>query len=186
MTAYLIPYYLKERGFISADGFGIIDGNHRHLKLNHHNLYGIAIRFMHLHGSYRFEKRFGTTYKTREGIENLDPVIVFNNPNQKEEIINKDSVLREYFNILKKSLATHDKLIIIGNSMANEPHLKSIIKEFFNKPNQLLYACSRNPSQISKQLEGYYDKSVMHRSTSNISTIKGVLNLIEEIINHVP
>lgn len=174
------------RGFLTVDGFGNIDGDDKYLKLYDSNLYGYQIRCLHIHGSYRFEKKNGITYKTKENSKNEDPVIVFNNPNQKEELIKRDHVLKEYFDIVGDSLKSSTKLIIFGNSMTNEPHLKNQINRHFNSADKLIYACSRNPGQIAKELDTHYKHQVNLRPTDGINSMKGIIDFLDEIVKHAP
>lgn len=175
------------KGFLSVDGFGRIPGLDNYLKLYDYNLYGYQIRCLHLHGSYRFQKINGDTYKTKDkSVINEDPVIVFNNPNQKEMLIRSDHVLRQYFSEFCESLKNSNKLVIIGNSLKNEPHLKEKISEHFNRPNKKLYVCSRNPDQIANQLNGFYSHPIIKKPTADIATKEHLINFFDEIIKDTP
>lgn len=172
------------RGFLAVDGFGRIAGDDRYLKLYDVNLYGFEISCLHIHGSYKFEKKNGNTFKTKGNSKNEDPVIVFNNPNQKEELIKRDQVLKEYFDMLSHSLENSTKLIILGNSMASEPHLKNQINKHFNTPEKLIYACSRTPGQIALELNTYYGYQIHLRPTNGINSAQGIIDFLDEIIKH--
>ncbi len=173
----------SQHGFIGVDGFGSIPELPNYLKLYDKNLKN-KIRRFHIHGSYKFEKKHGITYKTSKNTQNFDPVIIFNNPNLKEELISRDSVLSRYFIEIKKSMENSDKLIIFGNSMKSEPHLKKLIKHSFNKSSRKIYVCSRNPSQIKKEIEKNFNFEIFEKSTKNIDTIESLIAFIEEIIKH--
>lgn len=170
------------RGFLAVDGFGNVDGYPHHLKLYDDN-FNSKIKCLHMHGSYRFEKKYGITMKTKSNAENADPVIVFNNPDQKEELIYRDTVLNEYYYRLSKSMKESKKLIIFGNSMQNEPHLKKKIFNEFNSSMKSIHICSRSPEMIESKLLTSNTKIVLW-STRNIKTIEGVIDLFDQIIKH--
>ncbi|WP_299820223.1 SIR2 family protein [uncultured Pontibacter sp.] len=175
----------SQRGFLGADGFGRTYDVPGYFKLYEDNLKS-DLRVLHIHGSYRFEKKFGNTYKTPKDAINGDPVIIFNNPYQKEELINRNPVLNRYFLALQEALESADKLIILGNSMKNEPHLKKIIKNKFNAENKSIYVCSRTPSEVKKEINQQLNYEVFERTTKHITSINGLINLIDEIIQHSP
>ena len=173
----------QTRGFIGVDGFGKIPELPNYLKLYDINLKDNIRRF-HIHGSYKFEKKHGLTYKNSKNTKNHDPVIIFNNPNMKEELINRDSVLSRYFLELKKSLEESDKLIIFGNSMKSEPHLKKLIEHTFNQKNKKVYVCSRNPILVKKEIEKSFSFEIFERSTKSINSQKSLMEFIRKIIQH--
>jgi len=177
--------YPDRRGFLSVDGFGAIPDDPNYLKLYDENLDGI-IRIFHIHGSYRFERIYGTTYKSRSNFYNNDPVIIFNNPELKEELIHRDTVLRTYLHTLEHSLKDSDKLVIMGNSMRNEPHIKQHIKRYFNNQDKHLYVCSRNPTPVKRELGIFFNHTIHERSTNGINSIANLIEFIDEIIKHAP
>ena len=44
--------------------------------------------------------------------------------------------------------------------------------------------CSRNPSQIKKEIEKNFNFEIFEKSTKNIDTIESLIAFIEEIIKH--
>ncbi|MDO1451814.1 hypothetical protein Q0590_36405 [Rhodocytophaga aerolata] len=169
------------KGFVFNDGFGFcsIQGL---LELDPNGLFNQKQLIAHLHGSYRFQRYFGSTYKTKSNIENKDPVMVFNNPDMKEQIIRNDNVLSEYFHQFINDLKVFEKLIIFGNSMINEPHLKNQIKLHFNRDNTKLYICSRDPDAIVKRIEPSYNGSILSRNTKAVKSEDQLIEFIDDII----
>ncbi|UHG93304.1 SIR2 family protein [Spirosoma oryzicola] len=181
----LLTRSTRDLGYLTVDGFGNNKDYPLYLRLYDDTLQNNHIRCIHLHGSYRFEKKNGETLKTRNDNNkaNSDPVIIFNNPLFKEQLIRRDPVLNHYYNFMSSSLEEADKLIIIGNSMQNEPHLKSLIQRKFKDPSQRLYICSRNPDQVADQFKGVYFKNIVKRSTASITTIEDFLSLFNSLMN---
>ena len=105
------------RGFNSTDGFSVHPGFENYLRIQSDSLRSSPIRCIHIHGSYKFEKKYGDTYKAKSGgkspTEKLEPVIIFNNPDLKGELIRRDPVLNLYFSFMYDSLEKADKLIIL-------------------------------------------------------------------------
>ncbi|MCQ4140144.1 hypothetical protein, partial [Chryseobacterium sp. EO14] len=168
------------RGFIFHDGFGNIH-NDRFLGFYEYNINYSKI-ICHLHGSYLYEKNFGVTYKLKENLENNEPVMIFNNPDFKENIIKKDTVLSEYYKILESDLKTADQLIIFGNSMANEPHIKKLIQKYGNKKELKILIFSNSPEKVSQELEGFYNYNISEFNTKDYNTPYIFFNELKKIL----
>lgn len=167
------------RGFIFKDGFGSHDGELLILKdenVNYNKL------LCHLHGSYLYKRSSGYTYKMTGNKPNIDPIMVFNNPDSKEEIVRKDNVLSRYYNIFSDSLKTANNLIILGNSMKNEPHLLKLLKEWGNRSDLKVYVCSTNPKNISDKLKDSYTNDIIEVNTTKFINQEKFLEFLEEII----
>ena len=137
----------------------------------------------HIHGSYLYQRYFGHTYKQKRASLNNSPIMVFNNPDLKKTVITNDNVLNLYYDKLKSDMGTFDKIIIIGNSMKTEPHIKSLIREHFSKrQNTEILVCSPTPSDIKKELEPYFSNSIIE---INSTTIKTDMDLIAMIENNI-
>lgn len=171
-----------EKGFLSTDGFGKDPDSASHLRLIPDSLYDYRIKCIHIHGSYRFEKKYGNTFKTRTiKQQNLEPVIIFNNPLQKESLIRRDPVLSHYYSYMANSLKQVDTLVVFGNSMVNEPHLQSLISEKYDSAKKL-FICSRNPSKIANNIRRTYSGNIIELSTTSIKTIFDLISFIENLV----
>lgn len=170
-------------GFIFKDGFSDkVDDNL--LRLWAPFVFFETFTISHLHGSYKYTRQFGTTYKLRTNKQNDDPVMVFNNPDFKLEKINNDNILSEYYHNLSQDLKDKNRLIIIGNSMTNEPHIKAIIKNYYNIEGNTIYIASRNPSKIHDQIKDVYHYNVVLRKTEEIKTMDGLVVLLKDLMTH--
>ncbi|RSK43753.1 hypothetical protein [Hymenobacter rigui] len=129
-------------------------------------------------------KYFGRTYKTIGNFINNEPVMVFNQPESKGHIIKNDNVLNEYFRYLKLLLKSENtsRLVILGNSMEAEPHLKAVIKEYFNRPNTEIIVSSRAPHKVSNELKEYYDYDIKQIAVGEINTEEGIINLFKDYL----
>ncbi|NVO32589.1 hypothetical protein, partial [Hymenobacter lapidiphilus] len=154
------------KGFMFTDGFATSAPYPGLLDMVPEYVYGNSLVLAHLHGSYRFTKAFGKTYKTRANIENNEPVMVFNNPNMKEEIVRNDNTLSEYYDFLKKCLSDYDHLVILGNSMEAEPHIKKLINKHFRRKGTSITVCSRNPNAIKAEIEPFYIGGKIYEETT--------------------
>jgi NAD-dependent SIR2 family protein deacetylase len=166
------------------DGFGpntISDPNF--LVLNNNKLRRVAISLVHLHGSYKFCRKGKETVKLKGIQENEFPVMVFNNPHLKEERILGDSVLSQYLQNLKEDLKTCDRLIIFGNSLKTEPHIKRIIKDNFNRINTELVICDLNPEQVKQQLEGFYSNEIYQFTTARLESEFNLSDLFNQLFS---
>ncbi|PRB01612.1 hypothetical protein CQ046_14625 [Chryseobacterium sp. MYb7] len=152
-------------GFIFQDGFG--GYTKEFLKFYNYNIEFDKI-ICHLHGSYLYQKIYGVTYKLRDNIENTDPVMIFNNPDFKEDIIKRDTVLLQYYEILKTDLKDADQLIIFGNSMINEPHIKNLISKYGNREDLKIIIFSTSPEKVSEELKGIYNFNVEQINTKEV------------------
>lgn len=167
-------------GFIFRDGFGTTMSD-RLLQFYEYNINFNKI-ICHLHGSYLYEKNFGTTYKLKKNLENTDPVMIFNNPDFKEDIIKKDTVLLEYYQILESDLRDADQLIIFGNSMVNEPHIKNLIKKYGNREQLKIIVFSTNPEKVSDELKNFFDHEIIEFSTKDFISSNIFLEQFKKIL----
>jgi len=169
-----------KHGFIGADGFTKLISNN-HLGFVAHHLDNKPITLLHLDGSYKFTKKYGTTYKIRGLATNYEPVMVFNNPDMKESIVRSDNVLSYYFDKLKEDLSKSDRLVIIGNSMRTEPHIKKLIQLYLNKDAQVI-VCSRNPNDIHNEIKPYTKRQALELKTDDISNEYMLIEFFKQMI----
>jgi NAD-dependent SIR2 family protein deacetylase len=166
--------------FLFKDGFGNgRSGNYKEIKPASFRLLNRYL--FHLHGSYKFLNLDGETCKITGNVINDNPVIVFNNPDKKERIINRDRVLSAYFEKLKADLKTFDRLIIYGNSLINEPHIKQAIQQHFNRAHTELVICSLHPHTVEKEVKPYYSQKIYKVATGNITSEQELLNLFDQL-----
>ena len=165
-------------GFIFSDGFSHFD--EKNLIISSEYIKNDKL-ICHLHGSYLYKKEFGFTYKMKSNFLNTEPIMVFNNPDQKEEIIKRDNVLSKYYDILIDNLQSADNLVIFGNSMNNEPHLKNLIKKFGNRESLSVYVCSTSPNKIKEQVEKFYEHNIREINTTSFTTPNEFLKFIKEL-----
>lgn len=180
--------FAKERregysGFIAEDGFfRKFSENAPLLILDRERLENDKMKFMHLHGSYKFTKKFGMTCKIfGAGNKNDNPVMVFNRPAQKGNLVRGDDVLSTYFEKLRRDLSTCDKFVILGNSMKNEPHIKELIKNSI-KPEAIIYVCSRNPEEIREEVLPWAPCRIEAITTLDIKTEADLAEFMTSII----
>lgn len=166
-------------GFIFKDGFSNYNDNL--LILNEENI-NFKKLICHLHGSYLYKKEFGYTFKLRNNNLNTDPIMVFNNPDYKEQIISRDNVLSRYYNILIGNLKEADNLIILGNSMKNEPHLKNLLNQYGNRKDLNVYVCSNNPSKIEDEIKKFYKYNIKQIDTSKFNKQEDFFEFITQIL----
>ena len=111
--------------------------------------------------------------------------MVFGNPETKAITIKNDNILSAYYEQLRNDLSSFDKLIVFGNSMENEPHLKEIIKTHFDKEGKQLIVCSYNDESIEKvkeQLKGSFSQRILGKPTKDVKTESQLLAFFKEII----
>lgn len=180
--------FAKERpeggsGFIAEDGFTRrISENAPLLALDRNRLENAKMKFMHLHGSYKFTKSFGMTCKLfGSSSKNNNPVMVFNRPAQKGNLVRGDDVLNTYFEKLRRDMSTSDKFIILGNSMRNEPHIKELLASSI-RPESTILVCSRNPKEIKDQIKSFVKCKIELATTSGITTEEDLAKFIIELI----
>lgn len=168
------------RNFIFQDGFGNMDSDEL-LEFYDYNINHDKI-ICHIHGSYLYKRHFGKTHKLKNNCLNTDPIMIFNNPDLKEVIIRRDNVLNTYFELLEKDLINANKLVIFGNSMTNEPHIKKAIKNYGNRENLSLYVCSPNPIQIKTEIEPFFNYDITEINTSSFSNMNEFFIKINNIL----
>ena len=101
----------------------------------------------HLHGSYKFFiRQEGFRYVTIKlgnyeslDFRNLIPVIIYNAPKMKEELIRRFQVLDTYFNFFKENLRENTrKLVIIGQSLSSDPHILDAISWSYHNIDEIV------------------------------------------------
>jgi len=130
----------------------------------------------HLHGSYKFVlTTSGKIYKITKSENNHPtgylPVIIYNSPVLKENIINQFKVLRCYFKAFKFSLRECSKFVIWGNSLKTDPHIVEAICKNFDNKEKPLYIIDINPDPVIKQLQNGCKKYECEEF-KNIKTLK--------------
>jgi len=127
----------------------------------------------HLHGSYKFFiKQQGFRYVTIKlsdysslNYRNLIPVIIYNAPNMKQELIRKFEVLSTYFGFFKKNLKENTKrLIIIGQSLLSDPHILDAISRSYSNLDEVVIMDIDDQLEIVKNR--IYER-VIQRSKGN-------------------
>ena len=136
-------------GYIN-DGFGY--DSYRNLVFTEDNFKSNQL-LLHVHGSYKFQKGFYETIKLTGTRENKNPLMIFNQPELKEKQIKADNVLNEYFKEFKRRLEQSDRLVIVGNSLINEPHIISAIDYNFNRTGNEIHIYDASPENVKKILE---------------------------------
>lgn len=178
----LLTYPVRVNGthFIFPDGFGKsrFPG---YLQLNEYNLRRAKRSLIHLHGSYKFIRKGSNTYKLAGALYNEEPVLVFNNPFLKEKEILDDQVLSSYYRTLIEKLKTYDRIIILGNSFRNEPHIKDLISKYFDRPNTEIIVCDLNPQEVVKELQGHYAREIYQFSTKGLHNMGQLFNLLHHL-----
>lgn len=149
-------------------------------------LYERKLVLCHLHGSYKFVKNFGKTYKIIGTRKNTRPVIVFNRPEAKSYVISNDNVLSEYMRFFINTLQAPEttRLVILGNSMEAEPHLKAAIRDYFSikrTPKEIILV-SREPDKIVRELDDYYKGNIICKSVNGIKTEADFINLFDFLL----
>ena len=172
---------LTNHGTFIPDGFG--KNKHGDLVLIEDNLNKDEL-FFHIHGSYKFKKDFYETIKLRQTSENLNPLMIFNQPELKKKQIMEDNVLREYFYIFEEKLKTCKNFIIIGNSLKNEPHIIELLKkQEFNDEHHNLYIYDNNPEQVEKTINNEFKRKIINFNIKKINT--EIFNNSEKFIDNL-
>ncbi|HKK63606.1 MAG TPA: SIR2 family protein [Bacteroidales bacterium] len=172
----------KRGGFVTRDGFSRGAGPENIFLDLVPEYIDEKYLLAHLHGSYKFKKHYGKTLKLRNNDFNDSPVMIFNNPDTKQDLILDDNVLRHYYNQLSEDLEKYDKLVIFGNSMKTEPHIKELINKYFNDKGKCIVVVSPHPEEIADELEHIFNHEVIEVSTCGISNEEDLLKLFEEKI----
>lgn len=182
--------FTKEDGFRSisknSEDFAEVKLAGVFLKFMPRFLYERKLILCHIHGSYKFIKHFGKTYKLIGTRENTRPVIVFNRPEAKEYTISNDNVLAEYMRLFVQTLQSPDtkRLVIFGNSMEAEPHLKDAIRDYFSvKPGKKeIILVSRDPEKIEIELADYYKGDIINKSVRGVNTENDLIQLFDYLL----
>ncbi|RTQ48516.1 hypothetical protein EJV47_16220 [Hymenobacter gummosus] len=180
--------FAKERregvsGFLGEDGFiRKISENPVRLALDRTRLENQKIKFLHLHGSYKFAKNFGMTCKILGNTQNNNPVMVFNRPEHKGNLVRGDDVLNTYFEKLRRDLSTCDKFIILGNSMRNEPHIKELLRDSI-RSEATIVVCSRNPKEIKDQIKSFVRCKIEEESTQSITSEVDLIDFLIKVLS---
>lgn len=163
--------------------------------------------FLHLHGSYKFFEYRGqliklahngceellTLYKKGEikMLQEYAPIIVFNAPSLKRQIITLNAILNFYFQCLKKELGNDSVLIIWGQSLKNDPHLVDIIYKNFDSlykivvilpnPNDVLNILrERDPNRVMQ-----YSNKIVQISEQQYNKFNKLSELLQFILNQI-
>lgn len=157
----------------------------------------------HLHGSYKFFiKQQGFRYVTIKlsdysslNYRNLIPVIIYNAPNMKQELIRKFDVLSTYFAFFKKNLKENTKrLIIIGQSLLSDPHILDAISRSYPNLDEIVIMDIDDQLEIVKNR--IYEKVIQRFKRNDISDKFRLINtrkiedmskfygILEELIVH--
>ncbi|MGI4970943.1 MAG: SIR2 family protein [Janthinobacterium lividum] len=169
-------------GFFAEDGFiRKISENSPFIALDRTRLENSKMKFLHLHGSYKFAKVFGMTCKISGPEKNKNPVMVFNRPTQKGNLVRGDDVLNTYFEKLRRDLSTCDKFIILGNSMKNEPHIKELLSNSI-RPEATIVVCSRNPNEIRQEIAPHVRCVIEEATTRGIMNEDGLINFLKGVL----
>ncbi|QNE40953.1 hypothetical protein F1C16_15960 [Hymenobacter sp. NBH84] len=168
-----------KEGYSTSDGFKKVSNGSDLLHFDPLKFDEKKIHIMHLHGSYKYTKHLNTTYKLIGVKQNERPVMIFNNKHVKESIIKSDNVLSYYFNKFEKDISESHQLIILGNSMKTEPHIKAVIKRLLH-PNANVMICSDNPQAVHDEiLEFLNNQNVIHMNTLDIHTERDFIDLFK-------
>ena len=178
------PFDRKEQksGFQGVDGFTrfntfsnvLLDFVNEHMDLK-------QLLVLHLHGSYKFTKYGGVTCKIKGLHENNQPVMVFNQKRIKGQIVRADNVLSAYFERLRSDVKDANRLVILGNSMKTENHIKDMLKANLG-PEVQVVACSRTPSNVTKEIKSFVNREVTEISTEGITTERELIDLLGALI----
>lgn len=145
---------------------------------------------VHLHGSYKFVAlKDNKVFKSKKFIENSLPVIVFNSPLRKKDIIEEYSVLDKKFEIFKNSLNICKKLIIIGSSLESDPHIvRAIIENVQKKTEVKIISYDKfSAARVSNILKTHgFKGKITVGETKNIKSPKELLSLFKkEFYNNI-
>jgi hypothetical protein len=168
--------------FLFRDSFGF-SGTQGVLKFNPYYLNKNRLSIAHLHGSYKFYEVNGETFKLKGTIFNENPIMVLSSPELKENVLIGNNVLSAYYDRFKNNLREYDRIVIFGNSLNSEPHLKKAIKENFNRIGTELVICSNSPDKVEQQLKGYYDQFIYKFGTNDVMRERDLLNLFYQLFN---
>ncbi|MBG0769531.1 hypothetical protein [Methanococcus maripaludis] len=183
----ILSYYVETKStlnYFGADGF--INGDFQTWVLQRNrNL------LLLLHGSYRFmlNEESNINKPTTYGYdlsEKNHPIMVYNDPCLKMDVIRNYYVLNYYFEIFKESLQNCSKLIIFGNSLKSDPHIVKAISNNFDKEKELIIVdydedCCKSVENILKE---HCQFKIKFEQTKEIHTTEELLNLFEELIKN--
>ncbi|WP_421077518.1 hypothetical protein Mjas_07345 [Methanothermococcus sp. Ax23] len=167
-------YNKVEIKFDSEDAWNACKFNLSNFLKSHKNDNIIA----HLHGSYKFiNTKSGKTrklIKTKDGNHPIGyyPVIVYNSPILKYDLIEQIDVLKWYFLHFRLSLGECSKLVIWGNSLRTDPHIVDAICQNFDKEKPL-YIIDINPKSVIERLQN----TCKNKGFDKFKNIKTINNL---------
>jgi hypothetical protein len=147
----------KNQGFLFKDGFAG-DSSHPLTLYKPHFNYN---RFIgHLHSSYKYgwNGNQWVKFRTSRSSRNVDPLIVYMKPSQKKRFIDNNPVLRAYWIHFEKWLNNTEELVIYGNSLNSDPHIKDVIKESLSK-DASVYIADINAQKVYDENLTYIDKN---------------------------
>ncbi|MFD2246823.1 hypothetical protein [Pontibacter ruber] len=175
----LLTYYCKhemKRKFILKDGFINEDF---YCDLFRRYNYKIA----HIHGSYRYFDGPNRTIKVGKAIVNEKPLMIYGNPYRKESSILNNHVLKVNYLELKRLLSSCDKVVAIGNSFNDEPHLLDLLRSTFNRPETQMIVCSDKPHVVASVLEPYYGYTIHTQSTKHVQSEEQLIKLFSKLLS---
>lgn len=168
--------------FLFADGFGNDQNSNKVYR--EYNFKKDHLR-VHLHGSYRFFYNGFQVNKLSKGTKNENPVMIFNQPRYKKKQIMNYDILREYYRELENRLNDSNKVIIIGNSLRCEPHIKKLILTKFNKKENEIVIFDQNPQRVENELlnrKHNFKTNIIPIYTDDISDIYQFLDIFSSVI----
>jgi hypothetical protein len=155
-------FYFKD-GF---GGFGIYD-------LTHHEPNFKTKYFLgHIHSSYRYGWHDGKWIKTRlrerKQLNNF-PTLVYSMPKEKMNYIYNNPLLLRYWLEFERRLDQCNEIIIFGNSLRSDPHIKIAIKNTFGKFKKY-YVIKNNCDDLSSAEKSFYgEENVVIINANNIN-----------------
>lgn len=109
-------------------------------------------KLLHLHGSYKFfvynflnrmnymeiktKKEYLSNFLRTSDKALFEPIVVLNAPSLKEKQVSNFRILKKYFSSFENDLKKSNKLVIWGQSLKSDPHIKKRIEQYFTKDNK--------------------------------------------------
>lgn len=154
------------RGFLLKDGFAGSPDRPKTL----YDDYFSKNKFMgHLHSSYKFgwNGKDWVKYSISRETRNRNPLIVYMNPKQKLDFIRRNEVLRKYWRHFERWIQKSDEVIIYGNSLASDPHIRNAVGNCSKEAK--IYVFDVHYQAVKRQVENNLDNQVSCMSTANIN-----------------
>lgn len=158
---------------------------------NEFNEDSISSKLFHLHGSYKFfVYSTYTSYMHREikvrsshlsfieqNQSNLEPILVLNAPKLKRKQIKKYLCLEKYLHTFEKDLHGSDTLIVWGQSLINDPHIKGFITKIFSGNNgKEVIVVDTNSNHALKNIDGININFINPKKEDFISILKRIFD----------